>query len=274
MKKFLLYSFALAFIVIIFFKFFFDPIVKSIISKRLSADMSRDVSMGRVNTNFLKGSIQIKNIQIKNNKIFPRENLATISLIEGKLKLDRLTLGTINFSKISLNNINLNYDVIFQNGKILDNFYLLEGFFNKKNSNKSSINQKLKTASQLQSLPSSDSIQLNQRRKSIDFIVDSLVIPKINISVLAKDLKFEKNIILDKMTFTNVGNTKNSNHFKDVISAITTNIATKINNEVIVGNIKQQFDKKINELLRSKKLKSILGSDSEKAIEKLKKFFK
>ena len=87
-------------------------------------------------------------------------------------------------------------------------------------------------------------------------------------------LKFKKNIILDKMIFTNVGNTKNSNHFKDVISAITTNIAVKINNEVIVGNIKKQFEKKINKLLGSEKLKSILGEDSEKVIQNLKKFFK
>jgi len=87
-------------------------------------------------------------------------------------------------------------------------------------------------------------------------------------------LKFKKNIILDKMIFTNVGNTKNSNHFKDVISATTTNIAVKINNEVIVENIKQQFEKKINKLLGSEKLKSILGKDSEKVIKNLKKFFK
>jgi len=76
------------------------------------------------------------------------------------------------------------------------------------------------------------------------------------------------------MVFRNVGNTKNSNHFKDVISAITTNIAVKINNEVIVGNVKQQFKKKIDKLFGSEKLKSILDKDSEKVIQNLKKFFK
>lgn len=269
MKKFLIYLSILIFAVLIFLKFFFDPIAKSIISKRLSVDTGREVSLGKINTNFLKGYIQIKNIQIKNSPIFPRENLATISSVEGKLKLDMLTSGIINFSKISFENINLNYDVIVQNGKIVDSFYLLEGFLNK-SPNKNSIIEKSKPTKQI--LPGNN--ELNKNRKSIDFVIDRLIIPKINISVLAKDLKFKKNIILDKMIFTNVGNTKNSNHFKDVISAITTNIAVKINNEVIVGNIKKQFEKKINKLLGSEKLKSILGEDSEKVIQNLKKFFK
>lgn len=269
MKKFLIYLSILILAILIFLKFFFDPIAKSIISKRLSVDTGREVSLGKINTNFLKGSIQIKNIQIKNSPIFSRENLATISSVEGKLKLDMLTSGIINFSKISFENINLNYDVIVQNGKIVDSFYLLEGFLNK-SPNKNSIIEKSKPTKQI--LPGNN--ELNKNRKSIDFVIDRLIIPKINISVLAKDLKFKKNIILDKMIFTNVGNTKNSNHFKDVISAITTNIAVKINNEVIVENIKQQFEKKINKLLGSEKLKSILGKDSEKVIQNLKKFFK
>jgi len=269
MKKFLIYLSILIFTILIFLKFFFDPIAKSIISKRLSADTGREVSLGKINTNFLKGSIQIKNIQIKNSQIFSRENLATISSIEGKLKLDMLTSGIINFSKISFENINLNYDVIVQNGKIVDSFYLLKGFLNK-SPNKNSIVEKSKPTKQI--LPGNN--ELNKNRKSIDFVIDKLIISKINISVLAKDLKFKKNIILDKMIFTNVGNTKNSNHFKDVISAITTSIAVKINNEVIVGNIKQQFEKKINKLLGSEKLKSILGKDLEKTIKNLKKFFK
>jgi len=269
MKKFLIYLSILIFIILIFLKFFFDPIAKSIISKKLSVDTGREVSLGKINTNFLKGSIQIKNIQIKNSQIFSRENLATISSIEGKLKLDMLTSGIINFTEISFENINLNYDVIVQNGKIVDSFYLLEGFLNK-SPNKNSIVEKSKPTKQI--LPGNN--ELSKNRKSIDFVIDRLIIPKINISILAKDLKFKKNIILGKMVFRNVGNTKNSNHFKDVISAITTNIAVKINNEVIVGNFKQQFKKKIDKLLGSEKLKSILGKDSEKVIQNLKKFFK
>jgi len=269
MKKFLIYLSILIFIIFIFLKFFFDPIAKSIISKKLSVDTGREVSLGKINTNFLKGSIQIKNIQIKNSQIFSRENLVTISSIEGKLKLDMLTSGIINFTEISFENINLNYDVIVQNGKIVDSFYLLESFLNK-SPNKNSIDEKSKPTKQI--LPGNN--ELSKNRKSIDFVIDRLIIPKINISVLAKDLKFKKNIILGKMVFKNVGNTKNSNHFKDVISAITANIAVKINNEVIVGNVKQQFKKKIDKLLGSEKLKSILGKDSERVIQNLKKFFK
>ena len=42
MKKFLIYLSILIFTILIFLKFFFDPIAKSIISKRLSVDTGRE----------------------------------------------------------------------------------------------------------------------------------------------------------------------------------------------------------------------------------------
>jgi len=42
----------------------------------------------------------------------------------------------------------------------------------------------------------------------------------------------------------------------------------------MLEKIRRSFKKKINKLLGSEKLKSILGEDSEKVIQNLKKFFK
>ena len=108
----------------------------------------------------------------------------------------------------------------------------------------------------------------------IDFVTDILNIPKINISILAKDFQFAKNIQLDQMIFQNVGNTKNSNHYKDVMAMIVMNMAVKINNEVITGNLKKKFEAKLKNFLGSEKFKSIIGSDSNKIINKLEKLFK
>ena len=93
MKKFLIYLSILIFAILIFLKFFFDPIAKSIISKRLSVDTGREVSLGKINTNFLKGSIQIKNIQIKNNKISFnfRKLLDFLQYADGKNDLERIS---------------------------------------------------------------------------------------------------------------------------------------------------------------------------------------
>ena len=268
MKKVLTYLLILLAIVLGLLKLFFDPIAKSLIEKNLTRDTGRAVSLQGVATNFFNGSVNINGLQIKNDKIFPRENLITIPLLEGKLKMLDLFLGKIHFSSISIQNPIVNYDLIIQNGKIIDSFYLVQGLF-EKNSNKQSSNLSAKT----------QPTNLSQKNKStsgpqIDFIIDSLNIPKITISVLSKDLQFSKNIILDKMIFENVGNTKNANHYKDVMAMIVTNMAVKLNNEVITGNLKNKFEKKLKNLLASDKLKSIFGSESEEVIKKFEKLFK
>jgi hypothetical protein len=165
-----------------------------------------------------------------------------------------------------MQNPTVNYDVIIKNGKMIDSFYLVESLSQKNSSNQLSA--------QSQAAKESTKNTTANKEPQIDFVIDTLSIPKINISVLAKDLQFAKNISLDTMTFQNVGNTHNSNHYKDVMAMIVMNMAVKINNEVITGNLKKKFETKLKNFLGSKKLKSIIGSDSEKIIKKLENLFK
>ena len=272
MKKLLIYLLILLAIILGLLKLFFDPIAKSLIEKNLTRDTCRVVSIQKVTTNLLKGSISIANFKIKNDKIFSRENLISIPLIESKLKISELIFGNIHFGSVLINSPNVNYDVVALNGKIIDSFYLLEGLL--KNNLNNQPSTKLKQETQSTSPQANSANPQVNKGPQIDFVIDTLDIPKINISVLATDLQFSKNIILDKMTFQNVGNTKNSNHYKDVMAMIVTNMVIKINNEVITGNLKKKFEKKLKNLLSSEKLKSIIGSDSDKLINKLDKFFK
>jgi len=76
------------------------------------------------------------------------------------------------------------------------------------------------------------------------------------------------------MNFENVGNTKESNHYKDVMSMIVANMAIQINNEVIKSNLRKQFEKKLKELLKRDNIKSIIGNDPNKILNKLEKLFK
>jgi hypothetical protein len=168
-----------------------------------------------------------------------------------------------------INNPTINYDVVIQNGKMIDSFYLVENL-SKNNSNKQYSNQQNTTA---KSETTTDAKQTNNKG-NIDFVIDRLDIPQIDVSILAKDFEFSKNISLDKMTFQNVGNIKNSNHYKDVMAMIVMNIAVKINNEVITSNLKKKFEAKVKNLLSSDKLKSIIGTDPDKVIKKLEKLFK
>ena len=126
MKKVLTYLLILLAIVLGLLKLFFDPIAKSLIEKNLTRDTGIAASLQGVATNFFNGSVNINGLQIKNDKIFTRENLITIPLLEGKLKMLDLFLGKIHFSSISIQNPIVNYDLIIQNGKIIDSFYLVQ----------------------------------------------------------------------------------------------------------------------------------------------------
>ena len=273
MKKVLTYLLILLAIILGLLKLFFDPIAKSFIEKNLSKDMERLVFVESIDTNFLKGSISITNLKVKNDKIFSRENLILIPLIEAKLKIWDLFSGTVHFETISIKNPTVNYDVIIQNGKIVDSFYLVEGL-SKNNRNDQSLAQPAQSDNTKTNISANHKSVPNSKGPRIDFVTDILNIPKINISILAKDFQFAKNIQLDQMIFQNVGNTKNSNHYKDVMAMIVMNMAVKINNEVITGNLKKKFEAKLKNFLGSEKFKSIIGSDSNKIINKLEKLFK
>ena len=269
MKKFFIYFFLLLILISVFVKFTFDPFAKSFLENNLTKDSGRLVTIQSLSTNFFTGSISIENVQIKNDKMFSRENLITVPLIKAKLKISELFYKKIHFANMLINNPTINYDVVIQNGKMIDSFYLVENL-SKNNSNKQYSNQQNTIA---KSETTTDAKQTNNKG-NIDFVIDRLDIPQIDVSILAKDFEFSKNISLDKMTFQNVGNVKNSNHYKDVMAMIVMNIAVKINNEVITSNLKKKFEAKVKNLLSSDKLKSIIGTDPDKVIKKLEKLFK
>ena len=266
MKKFFIYFFLLLILISVFVKFTFDPFAKSFLEKNLTKDSGRLVTIQSLSTNFFTGSISIENVQIKNDKMFSRENLITVPLIKAKLKISELFYKKIHFANMLINNPTINYDVVIQNGKMIDSFYLAESLSQKNSSNQLSV--------QSQAAKTSATNAPSNKGPQIDFVIDTLNIPKINISVLAKDFQFAKNISVDNMNFQNVGNTHDSNHYKDVMAMIVMNMAVKINNEVITGNLKKKFETKLKNFLGSEKLKSIIGSDSEKIIKKLENLFK
>ena len=125
MKKLLIYLLILLAIVLGLLKLFFDPIAKSLIEKNLSRDTRRLVFVESIETNFLKGSVRVNNLEVKNDKIFSRENLIVIPLIDAKLKMLKLFSGVIRFENISIQNSTVNYDVIIKNGKMVDSSYLV-----------------------------------------------------------------------------------------------------------------------------------------------------
>ena len=273
MKKFIIFSIVILLAIIVFFKLFFDPIAKLFIEKYLSKDTGRVVLIQSVETDLFKGLFQVQNLKIKNDKIFSRENLISIPLLEINFNISDLFSKNIRLTKVVVHNSLINYDVIIKDGKLIDSFYLVEEALKKENYNQNNLNiKKREKILNTESSTSKNNLE-DKEGPQIDFIINRLIIPKVTISAYAKEFQFEKNLNLDQMIFENVGNTKTSNHYKDVMAMIVTNIAVKINNEVIVSNLKKKFEKKLKELLNKDNIKSIIGNDPNKIINKLEKLF-
>ena len=274
MKKFIIFSIVILLAIIVFFKLFFDPITKLFIEKYLSKDTGRVVLIQSVETDLFKGLFQVQNLKIKNDKIFSRENLISIPLLEINFNISDFFSKNIRFTKVVVHNSLINYDVIIKDGKLIDSFYLAEGALKKENYNQNNLNiKKRENILNMKSSTSKNNLE-DKEGPQIDFIINRLIIPKVTISAYAKELQFEKNLNLDQMIFENVGNTKTSNHYKDVMAMIITNVAVKINNEAIVSNLKKKFEKKLKELLNKDNIKSIIRNDPNKIINKLEKLFK
>ncbi len=265
MKKLIIFLIVILLIVVACFNLFFDPIAKSFIEKNLSKDTGRIVVIQSVETDLFKGVFQVRNLQLKNDKIFSRENLITIPLLEINFNINKLLSNEIRFTKIVVHNSIINYDVIIKDGKLFDSFYLVEQVLKKENKNQINSNNNKKKE---------DKSTYPNKSPRIDFIIDRLIIPKVTISAYAKDLQFEKNINIGQMNFENVGNTKESNHYKDVMAMIVANVAIQINNEIIKSNLRKHFEKKLKELLKKDNIKSIIGNDPNKILNKLEKLFK
>ena len=69
--------------------------------------------------------------------------------------------------------------------------------------------------------------------------------------------------MLSNMIFNNVGNTENSNKFKDVLKMVFDNTLLSINNEIVQGDIKNKIKSKL------KINKNKISSDSLKKLEKI-----
>ena len=272
MKKLIIFLIVILLTVILCFKLFLDPIAKSFIEKNLSKDTGRIVVIESVQTDLFKGVFQVRNLTLKNDKIFSRENLITIPLLEINFNINELISNKIRFAKIVVHDPLINYDIIIKDGKLFDSFYLVEQALKKENRNQIYSNS--------HQINSNNNKKKENNKKSlnkdlqIDFIINRLIITKVNVSAYAKDLQFEKNINVDQMNFENVGNIKDSNHYKDVMAMIATNILININNEIIVSNLRKRFEKKLKELLARDNIKSIIGNDSNKILNKLEKLFK
>ena len=280
MKKFFIFIIILISIISVASYFTFDTILKNYVINSVSKKIEKKISLDQIKTNLFQGTAVVKNLSITDNSQ-NKQNLIEIKNIIIEINVLSLLSETVSLNKVNLDGVVINYKATIINGKIVDNFGLINQFLDKKKKNESSANKQLHDNKEKKSENKKSNIKSNDEKKEDkNFVIKNLNIPSIVIQAEAKDLNFYKKLKIDSMNFQNVGNTEGSNHYKDVLAMIATNIVIKLNNESITSGLKQKFENKIKQLMKKdnmqNKIESLLGKplETDKILKKLDKFFK
>ena len=280
MKKFFIFIIILISIISVASYFTFDTILKNYVINSVSKKIEKKISLEQIKTNLFQGTAVVKNLSITDNSQ-NKQNLIEIKNIIIEINVLSLLSETVSLNKVNLDGVVINYKATIINGKIVDNFGLINQFLDKKKKNESSANKQLQDNKEKKSENKKAIIKSNyEKKEDKNFVIKNLNIPSIVIQAEAKDLNFYKKLKIDSMNFQNVGNTEGSNHYKDVLAMIATNIVIKLNNESITSGLKQKFENKIKKLMKKdnmqNKIESLLGKplETDKILKKLDKFFK
>ena len=278
MKKFFFLIFLVFLSVIVAGYFSFDIILKKYLISSINKKIEKKIYIEKIQTHLIQGKAKVYNLKIANKN---SENFEDYLVEIKNLYIDADILSVfqeiVKIRELNLNGTSMNYKASILDGKIVDNFNLINQYLEK---NKKS-EKNLEIIEDKNKEDKNKIIKDNlDHAKDKNFIIQKLKIPEIIINAEAKDLNFTKQLKIDSMEFQNVGNTKNANHFKDVFAMIATNIAIKLNNETIINNLKKKFDNKIKKIIEKdnfkNKVEELLGDNKkkEKLLNKLNKFFK
>ena len=278
MKKFFLFTLLVFLSVIVAGYFSFDIILNKYLISSINKKIEKKIYIEKIQIHLIQGKAKVYNLKIANKN---SENFEDYLVEIKNLYIDADILSVfqeiVKIRELNLNGTSMNYKASILDGKIIDNFNLINQYLEK---NKKS-EKNLEIIEDKNKEDKNKIIKDNlDHAKDKNFIIQKLKIPEIIINAEAKDLNFTKQLKIDSMEFQNVGNTKNANHFKDVFAMIATNIAIKLNNETIINNLKKKIDNKIKKIIEKdnfkNKVEELLGDNKkkEKLLNKLNKFFK
>ena len=236
MKKFL--STILIFIVLlyVFIEFIGDRLIKNILENNISSSLNRDVSIEKLNIDYLNGQADASRINLLNKNF----EGYLISIDNIKVDLDTFSIfsNDVIINNVLLDNININYYFNFSEQIISDNVRSLEQELRNKTSYSNSNKY---------------------------FNIKNLNAKNISLSAKSPTLDFEKTITLNDMSFNNIGNTSQSKNYKDVLKEVFNDTVNLVKEKVLSGNILdklQNFDpEKIENKVKDKlknKLKKLI----------------
>ena len=208
MKKFfsLIIILFLSFYILI--EFIGDSLIKGVLESNISSSLNREVSIEKLNIDYLSGEAQAENIKLINKKFVG--NLAEIKSIKVNLDAFSIFSNEILINDVQLNNINLNYYFKFAGRITSDNLRNLQQDLEFKNTDSQS---------------------------SKFFNIKNLDAKDINLAVLSPDFDFKKTFSIKDMNFKDIGNTKDSKDYKDTLKKVFKDMAIDVRKKIMNNNL-------------------------------------
>ena len=236
MKKFL--STILIFIVLFYvlIEFIGDKLIKNILENNISSSLNRDVSIEKLNIDYLNGQADASGINLLNKNF--EGYLVRIDNIKVNLDTFSIFSNDVIINNVLLDNININYYFNFSEQIISDNVRSLEQELRNKTSYSNSNKY---------------------------FNIKNLNAKNISLSAKSPNLDFEKTITLNDMSFNNIGNTSQSKNYKDVLKEVFNDTVNLVKEKVLSGNVldklqnfnPEEIENKVKDKLKNKLKKLI-----------------
>ena len=236
MKKFL--STILIFIVLFYvlIEFIGDKLIKNILENNISSSLNRDVSIEKLNIDYLNGQADARGINLLNKNF--EGYLVRIDNIKVNLDTFSIFSNDVVINSVLLDNININYYFNFSEQIISDNVRPLEQELRNKTSYSNSNKY---------------------------FNIKNLNAKNISLSAKSPNLDFEKTITLNDMSFNNIGNTSQSKNYKDVLKEVFNDTVNLVKEKVLSGNVldklqnfnPEEIENKVKDKLKNKLKKLI-----------------
>ena len=236
MKKFLFTLLIIVFSIYFLVEFIGDRLIKNILQENISSTLNRDVSIEKLNINYLSGEASGKDISLLNKK-FDGYLLKIDSIV---VDLDAFSIfsNDIIINNVLLENIKVNYFFNFSEQIISDNVRSLKEDLENKNT---------------------------YSKSNKYFNIKNLDAKNISLSASSPNLNIEKTIRLDDMNFNNIGNTSESKDYKDILKDVfidtTEIIKEKIFNDNFLERLENfdpnQLEDKVKDKLKNKLKKLI-----------------
>jgi len=249
-KKYLILSFIFIFSIISIYFIYrtLENLLKETIVNEGRDIFQTEISIEKININYFKSRVHIKNLSIKDSTGSKNINLILVKNTYIDYFFKSLFEKKIVLSEVFIDDLALNVQVLLLNNLINTNVEQL------KNINKKVPNEDNRKSKKI--------IVDGEKKK---FLIQRLIIQSTSINIKADFLSISKDFKLEKISLNNIGNSDGDNSFISSFGVFFDQVLLKINSELNKSDIKKEI---------RNKLSTIKDNISNEGLKKLERIFR